>query len=167
MLFKESTPVKISFTQLIHPPEQNMCILSCFPPSFTLSPFIFYNQWGYVSSPCPPFPKCVIYLLRTWNLGCFNITLCRFCRNTWHVCLVPKHLLCLIYPHRLSRYSDDLKLRKWEGAQLAKVWHWVWLRLKFVLQSWAQAAWAVKKAFFTSPLYPKSSEQQGFFAGDE
>lgn len=68
---------------------------------------------------------------RIWNLGYFDINSCRFYRNAWRVCLVPKHLLCLIYPHRLSRYSDDLKLRKWEGAQLAKVWHRVWLRLKY------------------------------------
>lgn len=117
----------------------SVCVLSCFPPRFTPSPFIFYNQRGCILSHCPPLPKCVIHLLRIWNLGYFDITSCRFYRSTWRVCLVPKHLLCLIYPHRLSGYSDDLKLRKWEGAQLAKVWHRVWLRLTFVLQSWAQA----------------------------
>lgn len=109
------------------------------PDSLSLLCFFFYSQHGCVLSHCPPFPNGVMHLSRIWNLGYFDVTQCRFCRNTWRVCLVLKHLLCLIYPHRLSRYSDDLKLRKYEGVQLAKVRHWVWLRLKVSLQCWAQA----------------------------
>lgn len=109
------------------------------PDSLSLLCFFFNSQHGCVWSHCPPFPNGVMHLSRIWNLGYFDITWCRLCRNTWRVCLVLKHLLCLIYPRRLSRYSDDLKVRKYEGAQLAKIRHWVWLCLKVSLQYWAQA----------------------------